>query len=90
MAKNAYTFAKRSKELAKKKKKEEKLVRKNQRGDVEEGPVYDEATGQIIYPQAAEAEAGADAEAGTDAGTEAKTDADAEAPVPTPDAAERP
>ena len=84
MAKNAYTFAKRSKELAKKKKKEEKLVRKNQRGDVEEGPVYDEATGQIIYPQAAEA--GADA--GTDA--EAKTDADAAAPVPTPDAVERP
>lgn len=79
MAKNAYTFAKRSKELAKKKKKEEKLVRKSQRGDVEEGPVYDEATGQIIYPQAAAApDAAADAEA------------DAEAPAQSPDAADRP
>lgn len=33
MAKNAYTFAKRAKELAKKKKKEEKQQRKTQRGD---------------------------------------------------------
>lgn len=50
MAKNAYTFAKRAKELAKKKKKEEKQQRKSQRDDVEEGPVFDEATGQIVYP----------------------------------------
>ena len=78
MAKNAYTFAKRSKELAKKKKKEEKLVRKNQRGDVEEGPVYDEATGQIVYPEAA---ADPDAPA---------ADAETEATAPSPDAAERP
>ena len=77
MAKNAYTFAKRSKELAKKKKKEEKLARKSQRGDVEEGPVYDEATGQIIYPEAA-----------TDAA--ADPDADTDTPAPSPDAAERP
>jgi len=77
VAKNAYTFAKRSKELAKKKKKEEKLARKSQRGDVEEGPVYDEATGQIIYPEAA-----------TDAA--ADPDADTETPAPSPDAAERP
>ena len=53
MAKNAYTFAKRSKELAKKKKKEEKLQRKGDRPDVEEGPYFDEATGEIVYPQAA-------------------------------------
>ncbi|KHK03451.1 hypothetical protein [Desulfovibrio sp. TomC] len=80
MAKNAYTFAKRSKELAKKKKKEEKLVRKNQRGDVEEGPVYDEATGQIIYPQAADAENA----------VEGAADGDAEAPAKSPDAVDRP
>jgi hypothetical protein len=50
VVKNAYTFAKRSKELAKKKKKEEKLQRKSQRGDLPEDgqPIYDEATGQII------------------------------------------
>ncbi len=55
MAKNAYTFAKRSKELAKKKKKEEKQQRKAQRDDIGpgEGPVYDEATGQIIMPDGA-------------------------------------
>ena len=53
MAKNAYTFAKRSKELAKKKKKEEKLQRKADRPEVEEGPYFDEATGEIVYPQAA-------------------------------------
>ena len=82
MAKNAYTFAKRSKELAKKKKKEEKLVRKNQRGDVEEGPVYDEATGQIVYPEAA-----ADPDAPE---APAAADAETEAPAPSPDAAERP
>jgi hypothetical protein len=52
VAKNAYTFAKRAKELAKKKKKEEKLQRKGPRDGVEEGPVFDEATGQIIYPDA--------------------------------------
>ena len=80
MAKNAYTFAKRSKELAKKKKKEEKLVRKNQRGDVEEGPVYDEATGQIIYPQAADAENAA----------EGAADGETEAPAKSPDAAGHP
>ena len=80
MAKNAYTFAKRSKELAKKKKKEEKLVRKNQRGDVEEGPVYDEATGQIVYPEAANAEGAA----------EGAAEGETEAPVPAPDAADRP
>jgi len=51
MAKNAYTFAKRAKELAKKKKKEEKVQRKSVRGDAEEGPVFDEATGQIVYPE---------------------------------------
>ena len=56
MAKNAYTFAKRSKELAKKKKKEEKLQRKGDRPDVEEGPYFDEATGEIVYPQAAQEE----------------------------------
>ena len=57
MVKNAYTFAKRAKELAKKKKKEEKLQRKSQRGDEgEEGqPVYDEATGQIIIRSGDEA-----------------------------------
>ena len=81
MAKNAYTFAKRSKELAKKKKKEEKLVRKNQRGDVEEGPVYDEATGQIVYPEAAADPEAADAPA---------ADAETEATAPSPDTAERP
>jgi hypothetical protein len=50
VVKNAYTFAKRSKELAKKKKKEEKLQRKAQRGDDSDDsqPIYDEATGQII------------------------------------------
>jgi len=53
VAKNAYTFAKRSKELAKKKKKEEKLQRKGDRPEVEEGPYFDEATGEIVYPQAA-------------------------------------
>lgn len=58
MAKNAYTFAKRAKELAKKKKKEEKVQRKTERGDVEEGPVFDEATGQIIYPEGQAAPAG--------------------------------
>lgn len=55
MAKNAYTFAKRAKELAKKKKKEEKLQRKAQRDPADlsaDGlPVYDEATGQIIMPE---------------------------------------
>ena len=83
MAKNAYTFAKRSKELAKKKKKEEKLVRKNQRGDAEEGPVYDEATGQIVYPEAA-----ADPDAPEAPAADAETEAPA--PAPSPDAAERP
>ena len=53
MAKNAYTFAKRSKELAKKKKKEEKLQRKGDRPETEDGPYFDEATGEIVYPQAA-------------------------------------
>lgn len=62
MAKNAYTFAKRAKELAKKKKKEEKVQRKSLRGDAEEGPVYDEATGQIIYPEGTPEEAGDAAE----------------------------
>jgi hypothetical protein len=52
VAKNAYTFAKRAKELAKKKKKEEKQQRKSERPDVEEGPYFDEATGQIVYPEA--------------------------------------
>ena len=52
MAKNAYTFAKRAKELAKKKKKEEKLQRKTERGEGEEGPYFDEATGEIVYPEA--------------------------------------
>ena len=84
MAKNAYTFAKRSKELAKKKKKEEKLVRKNQRGDVEEGPVYDEATGQIIYPQAA------DAENAAEGAVEGAVDGETEAPAKSPDAAGHP
>ncbi len=51
MAKNAYTFAKRAKELAKKKKKQEKLQRKATRPDVEEGPYFDEATGEIVYPE---------------------------------------
>jgi len=55
VAKNAYTFAKRSKELAKKKKKEEKQQRKTQRSDADltaDGlPVYDEATGRIIMPE---------------------------------------
>ncbi|MFU2210435.1 hypothetical protein [Solidesulfovibrio sp. C21] len=51
MAKNAYTFAKRAKELAKKKKKEEKLQRKTERPSVEDGPYFDEATGEIIYPE---------------------------------------
>lgn len=51
MAKNAYTFAKRSKELAKKKKKEEKLQRKADRPAGEEGPYFDEATGEIVYPE---------------------------------------
>jgi hypothetical protein len=60
VAKNAYTFAKRAKELAKKKKKEEKLQRKGPRDGVEEGPVFDEATGQIVYP---DAEPAADGEA---------------------------
>lgn len=54
MAKNAYTFAKRAKELAKKKKKEEKKQRKTERGDAADGPYYDEATGEIVYPEAAE------------------------------------
>jgi hypothetical protein len=57
VAKNAYTFAKRAKELAKKKKKEEKQQRKTQRDDVgpagEGVPVYDEATGQVIMPEPA-------------------------------------
>ncbi|HML62145.1 hypothetical protein [Solidesulfovibrio sp.] len=52
MAKNAYTFAKRAKELAKKKKKEEKQQRKSERPDAEEGPYFDEATGEIVYPEA--------------------------------------
>jgi hypothetical protein len=78
VAKNAYTFAKRSKELAKKKKKEEKEQRKGQRGENEEGPYFDEATGEIVYPKAADSQ---------DA---AETSADAEIPSPTPDAAERP
>uniref|UniRef100_I2Q5N6 Uncharacterized protein n=1 Tax=Desulfovibrio sp. U5L TaxID=596152 RepID=I2Q5N6_9BACT len=63
MAKNAYTFAKRAKELAKKKKKEEKVQRKTGRGENEEGPYFDEATGQIVYPEtqpAADGETGAD------------------------------
>jgi hypothetical protein len=55
VAKNAYTFAKRAKELAKKKKKEEKLQRKSQRDEadpsVEGQPVYDEATGEVIMPE---------------------------------------
>lgn len=55
MAKNAYTFAKRAKELAKKKKKEEKLQRKTTRDEDDRTadglPVYDEATGQIIMPE---------------------------------------
>ena len=56
MAKNAYTFAKRSKELAKKKKKEEKLQRKTLRPqDEEAGPYFDEATGEIVYPDPAPA-----------------------------------
>ena len=84
MAKNAYTFAKRSKELAKKKKKEEKLVRKNQRGDVEEGPVFDEATGQIIYPQAAGAEEGAEG------AVEGAADGETETSAKSPDAAGQP
>jgi hypothetical protein len=57
VAKNAYTFAKRAKELAKNKKKEEKKQRKPENGVVEEGPYYDEATGQIVYPESAEASA---------------------------------
>ena len=61
MAKNAYTFAKRSKELAKKKKKEEKLQRKGDRPEVAEGPYFDEATGEIVYPQAATEEGEAEA-----------------------------
>jgi hypothetical protein len=84
VAKNAYTFAKRSKELAKKKKKEEKLVRKNQRGDVEEGPVFDEATGQIIYPQAAGSEEGAEG------AVEGTADGETETPAKSPDAAGQP
>ena len=71
MAKNAYTFAKRSKELAKKKKKEDKQMRKSQRETVEEGPVYDEATGQIIYPQAQSADE-------TDDDSEGETSSDEE------------
>lgn len=67
MAKNAYTFAKRAKELAKKKKKEEKVQRKSLRGDAEEGPVFDEATGQIIYPDAAPAAGESDGETAPDA-----------------------
>ena len=51
MAKNAYTFAKRAKELAKKKKKEEKLQRKSDRPQGEDGPYFDEATGEIVYPE---------------------------------------
>ncbi len=51
MAKNAYTFAKRAKELAKKKKKEEKSQRKSERPDAEDGPYFDEATGEIVYPE---------------------------------------
>jgi len=62
VVKNAYTFAKRSKELAKKKKKEEKLQRKSQRGDGDDAgqPVYDEATGQIIVPTGPDTEPSAD------------------------------
>jgi len=69
VAKNAYTFAKRAKELAKKKKKEEKTQRKTQRGEGEEGPYFDEATGQIVYPQAQQdaAEEQADGEAAPEA-----------------------
>lgn len=51
MAKNAYTFAKRAKELAKKKKKEEKLQRKSERPQAADGPYFDEATGEIVYPE---------------------------------------
>ncbi len=76
MAKNAYTFAKRSKELAKKKKKEEKLQRKSQRPEVEEGPFYDEATGEIVYPAGP---SGADND-DTDSGTDAPDTADKPAP----------
>jgi hypothetical protein len=71
VAKNAYTFAKRAKELAKKKKKEEKTQRKTLRGDVEEGPVYDEATGQIIYPSSEPAAEAADGEGAPEAATDA-------------------
>ena len=62
MVKNAYTFAKRSKELAKKKKKEEKLQRKAQRGDESDDgqPIYDEATGQIIFNSGEEKQASPD------------------------------
>lgn len=61
MVKNAYTFAKRAKELAKKKKKEEKQQRKSQRGGEEDGqPIYDEATGQIIFPERDEVAASPD------------------------------
>lgn len=79
MAKNAYTFAKRAKELAKKKKKEEKIQRKSQRGDVEEGPVFDEATGQIVYP-------GGESEEPAAGETDGETAPDAAAP----DAADKP
>ncbi len=65
MAKNAYTFAKRSKELAKKQKKEEKKQRRSDRVETPEGPYYDEATGQIVYPEA-EPESGDEAAASGD------------------------
>lgn len=73
MAKNAYTFAKRAKELAKKKKKEEKMQRKGPRDGVEEGPVFDEATGQIVYP---DAEPAADGETAPEAEANAPDAAD--------------
>lgn len=78
MAKNAYTFAKRAKELAKKKKKEEKKQRKTERGDAAEGPYFDEATGQIVYPEAATEADDADVDA------PAAAPADGDAPEKSP------
>ncbi|WP_300156017.1 hypothetical protein [Solidesulfovibrio sp.] len=75
MAKNAYTFAKRSKELAKKQKKEEKKQRRSDRVEAPEGPYYDEATGQIVYPESKP-------EAEPDTGDEAAPAGDQAAPSP--------
>ncbi len=68
MAKNAYTFAKRAKELAKKKKKEEKLQRKEQRPSDADGPYFDEATGEIVYPEPATDAGEADEAAASETG----------------------